>query len=315
MEEPVGGLHHLLGGYHVARSGQVATEGRIPVERVGLHLVHVHLHSVGLGERLVERGHLQPHVAGEVDSRFSVGVGECGVFFRLAAGNGEFGVANSRVKRHIHTQCRHIGAHRQRVGIIDGEVFEVDGEKHRVQVLHHIAVGHQVKLIHHHSGCAYRLVNHLRIFLFVFLVTRHHAQQCQHHYNCIYGRLLYFHYYFFDVSLKQLTFRVLSAQKAPHFGPCRGLGAVITIHIKLQIYNNFPKFHSIYPVTFHFYTFLTYILKILLRYHFPGNSSNATICRLAAGHRRHTKKSAPRGSGCLVARHRVNHSIRGGFYK
>ena len=123
-------LHGLLLGHLAMHRRQCAVCHVAPLQRVRLHLVHVHLHVVCAVGHIVECRHFYSHLAGKVDGVF-VAVGKRGVAHTLGIAYRHFHRVAAGI-RQFHKHTRYVGTLWQRVGVVYAGLLQVDGEEHRV---------------------------------------------------------------------------------------------------------------------------------------------------------------------------------------
>ena len=156
-------LLHTFGIFGVATGvWQIATRFLVPVERIGLHLMHIHPHFVGAHHLAVLRGDLQFHGMGEVDAvgGFATVFHFLLIFHPFAFAHLKHRLAHSIGEGDRHGEMRHIRALGQGVGVVNQVFVLVDGEKHGVEIIEHLIVAAQSETRHQGRGVAIR--NHKR---------------------------------------------------------------------------------------------------------------------------------------------------------
>ena len=136
-------------------------EGGVPVERVGIHLVHVDLQRIPLLGHPVLGGYHQRHLRGKVNR-----VGGVGQVVDGIAGSRTSVVHHNTgprhvVERNVGNQGRHVGTYRQGVGIENLPPVQVDGEEYGIEIGQYRVVGGQRETGDPHTlrdGISYILV-------------------------------------------------------------------------------------------------------------------------------------------------------------
>ena len=158
LDETIDGgvaAYRLLSGRVVEPCGESHAGVHVEEERVGIHLVDIHSEGVGTIDGAVEVCQTQRDAPGEVDGVAGV---LTVVVHRALAGLGvldhNLNLTHRRRDGEHGDELIYGSSHRQRVGVVDDSMVEVDGEIDRVEVRHHLIVGLKVELGHNQLSTA-----------------------------------------------------------------------------------------------------------------------------------------------------------------